>query len=107
MLDEIEVRFGRASPPPWKVFLEEAGGIAGSNVIWVSDHDDEPDLCLWLNDQLAPGANFEFVAAAPRTFQYWLRLRGAASGEDFQIVGVSNCGCHWFQLIVFVVIRSP
>lgn len=63
-LDEIESRCDRASPPPWKVFLEAEGGIGGSNVIWVSERDDEPDLYLWLDDRLAPDADFEFVAAA-------------------------------------------
>ena len=63
-LDRIEARSARASPAPWTVFLEEDGGTAGCNVIWVSGNDDEPDLYLWLGPDLAPSADFEFVAAA-------------------------------------------
>jgi hypothetical protein len=63
-LDVIEGRCERASAAPWKVFLEDDGGVGGSNVIWVTDRDDEPDLYLWLGDELAPSADFEFVAAA-------------------------------------------
>lgn len=63
-LDDIGRRCSRASPPPWRVFLERDGGIGGSNVIWVSDRDDEPDLYVWLDGELARDADFEFIAAA-------------------------------------------
>lgn len=63
-LDQIEARLASASPAPWRVFLEADGGIGGSNVISVSDGDDEPDLYLWRDGKLAADVDFEFVAAA-------------------------------------------
>jgi hypothetical protein len=63
-LDVIEQRADAASPGPWRVFLEAEGGIGGSNVITVSDGDDEPDLYIWRGEDLAPDAEFELIAAA-------------------------------------------
>ncbi len=63
-LDEIEERTRRASPGPWRPFLETDGGMAGTNVIWVTDSDNEADLYLWIGNRIAPGPDFEFVAAA-------------------------------------------
>lgn len=61
---EMSERFRRASPEPWRVFLESDGGLGGCDVIVVSDADTQPDLYLWRGDKLAPSADFEFVAAA-------------------------------------------
>ena len=63
-LRAIAARCNAASPGPWKAFLEEDGGIGGSNVIWVSDAEDQPDLYLWLGTKIAPRGDFEFVAQA-------------------------------------------
>lgn len=63
-LDEIERRCMRASAAPWRAFLEDGGAIGGSNVIWVSDDDLAPDLYIWHGTTLAPGADYELVAAA-------------------------------------------
>jgi hypothetical protein len=63
-LAEIERRCRAASPGPWQAFLESDGGIGGSSVIRVSDDDDELDLYLWIGKDLAPDADFEFVASA-------------------------------------------
>lgn len=63
-LDEIEERTRRASPAPWRPFLETDGGMAGTNVIWVTHSDNEADLYLWIGNRIAPGPDFEFVAAA-------------------------------------------
>jgi hypothetical protein len=63
-LDQIEARLAGASPAPWRVFLEADGGIGGSNVISVSDGDDEPDLYIWRDGKLASDGDFEFIAAA-------------------------------------------
>lgn len=63
-LSEIEERADRASPPPWLPFLESEGGIGGCSAIGVSYRDDEPDMYLWVGDDLAPDADFAFVAAA-------------------------------------------
>lgn len=63
-LDAIDARSRAASKGPWKVFLEREGGVGGSNVIWVSEDDDEPDLYLWLDTDLAPAEDFVFVAEA-------------------------------------------
>lgn len=63
-LDAIDRRSQEASSGPWRPFLEPDGGIGGTNVIWISDRDNEPDMYLWLGDQLAPASDFELVAAA-------------------------------------------
>jgi hypothetical protein len=63
-LAEIEDRCGRAAPEPWTAFIEADGGLAGSDVIRVTESDDEPDLYLWIGSDLAPSATFRFVAAA-------------------------------------------
>jgi hypothetical protein len=63
-LATIEQACEEATAGPWKVFLEDDGGIGGTHVIWVSDRDNEPDMYLWLDDGLAPSGDFEFVAAA-------------------------------------------
>lgn len=63
-VEDIEKRALAASPGPWRVFLEAEGGVGGSNVITVSDRDDEPDLYLWRGKGLAPDPDFELVGAA-------------------------------------------
>lgn len=63
-LDEIEERIRKASPGPWRPFLETDGGMAGTSVIWVTDSDNEADLYLWIGNRIAPAPDFEFVAAA-------------------------------------------
>jgi hypothetical protein len=61
---EIGARIARASPGPWRAFVSEDGGLGGSDVISVSDGDDQPDLYIWLAGKLAPSADFKLVAAA-------------------------------------------
>jgi hypothetical protein len=61
---EIDARVRAASPAPWRPFLSDDGGVGGSNVIWVSDEDDQPDLYLWLGESPAPNGDYEFVAYA-------------------------------------------
>jgi hypothetical protein len=65
-LDAIAARAGAAGPAPFDVFLEADGGMAGCNLIWVggADHDEEPDLYLWRGDDLAPDADWVFIAYA-------------------------------------------
>jgi hypothetical protein len=63
-LDAIEQRARSASPAPWTAYIEAEGGLAGSDVIRVSDRDDEPDMYLWLGSRRAPSADYRFVAAA-------------------------------------------
>jgi hypothetical protein len=63
-LAEVDRRCVRASPGPWTAFIEADGGLGGSDVIRVSERDDEPDLYLWFGSDLAPSADFRFVAAA-------------------------------------------
>jgi len=63
-LDTIEQRAASASPAPWTAFIESEGGLGGSDVIRVTDRDDQPDMYLWLGSRLAPSADFRFVAAA-------------------------------------------
>jgi hypothetical protein len=79
-LAEIEARCRAASPAPWTAFIEAEGGIGGCDVIRVSDRDDEPDLYLWFGPglvDLAPSADFRFVAAARQDI---LDLIRASSG---------------------------
>jgi hypothetical protein len=80
-LAEIEARCRAASPAPWTAFLEEDSGSGGCDVIRVSDQEDEPDLYLWFGSglkDLAPSANFRFVAAARQDI---LDLIAAATGQ--------------------------
>jgi hypothetical protein len=81
-LAEIQARGVRASRPPWTAFLERDGGMGGSNMIRVSDDDNEPDLYLWLGDALAPDADFEFVAAARQDIPNLLMAAKARKGTD-------------------------
>jgi hypothetical protein len=60
----ITQRFTQASPGPWTAFIEADGGLGGCDVIRVSESDEEPDLYLWFGGDLAPSADFRFVAAA-------------------------------------------
>ncbi len=60
----IEARCRAASPAPWRAFIEAEGGLGGCDMIQVSDQEDEPDLYLWLGPNLAPSADFRFVASA-------------------------------------------
>lgn len=84
-LEAIERRCQGATPGPWRPFLESEGGLGGSSVIWVSDRDDESDLYLWLGAELAPDADFEFVATArqdiPRLLDAVRDAAGPTSGS--------------------------
>jgi hypothetical protein len=60
----ISKRIASASPGPWTPFLESDGGMAGCDVIRVSESDSEPDMYLWMGPDLAPSAVFDFVAEA-------------------------------------------
>ncbi len=62
-IKDMEVRCSRASPGPWRVFLEHEGGLGGCDVIQVTE-GEEPDLYLWVGDDLAPSADFELVGDA-------------------------------------------
>lgn len=60
----ITERLMNASPGPWIAAIEADGGQGGCDVILVTDRDDQPDLYLWFDRELAPSADFRFVAAA-------------------------------------------
>ena len=80
-LAEIEARCRAASPAPWTAFIEADGGLGGCDVIRVSEQDNEPDLYLWFGLgllDLAPSANFRFVAAARQDI---LDLSAAATAQ--------------------------
>ncbi len=55
---------GRRARRPGGRSSATTGGVGGSNVIWVSDEDDQPDLYLWLGESPAPNGDYEFVAYA-------------------------------------------
>src|SRR6266516_7184450 len=63
-LRAVAARSDAASPGPWTAFIARHGGVGGSNVIWVSEKDDQPDLYLWLGPKIAPDDDFEFIAHA-------------------------------------------
>jgi hypothetical protein len=61
---EIGSRVAAASPGPWTAFIESDGGLAGCDVIRISDGDNQADMYLWIGPDLAPSAVFCFVAEA-------------------------------------------
>ena len=61
-LDEIEKVAAKASPGPWRAFIEETQPIGGCSVIWPGD--EEGDIYVWLGDDIAPAADIEFIAHA-------------------------------------------
>ena len=63
-LASIASRVKAASPGPWTAFIESDGGQAGCDVIRVSEHDDQPDMYLWIGSDLAPSRLFRLVATA-------------------------------------------
>ena len=63
-LEEIERVVARASAGPWTAFLEDEQPIGGCSVIWVDDDPDAPDMYVWLESEVAPAADIEFIAAA-------------------------------------------
>ncbi len=79
---EISRRCEQASPGPWTASLESDGGIGGCNVITVSSEDDQQDMYLWCGDQLAPDADFTFVAGARQDIPRLLNgVRNQQRGE--------------------------
>jgi hypothetical protein len=63
-LEEIEGVVARATAGPWTAFLEETQPIGGCSIIWVGDEADGPDMYVWLEDEIAPASDIEFIAAA-------------------------------------------
>lgn len=63
-LDAMEERYSKAAPAPWRAFVQTDGGLGGTNVIQVKGPDDAPDIYLWLDGEIAPPEDYEFVAAA-------------------------------------------
>jgi hypothetical protein len=70
----VESRVEAASPGPWSAFIESDGGQAGGDVIRVSERDDQPDMYLWMGDDLAPSRIFRLVAAARQDIPALLAL---------------------------------
>jgi hypothetical protein len=64
MDDKIEHAMNEASEPPWMAFIEDDQPIGGTSVIWIGESDDEPDMYVWLEDDIAPGADVDFIAHA-------------------------------------------
>ncbi len=79
-LSDIEHRMDEISPGPWMVSLESGGGLAGCNVITVSHEDDEPDMYLWLEGDLAPDPDWVFAAHARHDIP--MLLSAARSCDD-------------------------
>jgi hypothetical protein len=81
-LAEIEARCRAASSAPWTAFIEADGGLGGCDMIRVSDQDREPDLYLWFGPglvDLAPSANFRFVAAARQDILDLIKVSSASA----------------------------
>jgi hypothetical protein len=82
-LGVIAATASRASAGPWTPFLEEDGGIGGCSMIWAGDEPDAPDMYVWLEDEMAPSADIEFIAAAREDIPALLseiRARGRRGG---------------------------
>jgi hypothetical protein len=78
---DVAARAAAASPAPWRAFCESDGGLGGCSVISVGELDPEPDLYLWLDGEIAPDADFEFVAAAREGIPRLLALAPAPPEE--------------------------
>ncbi len=63
-LEEIDAAIAAASGGPWTAFLEDEQPIGGCSMIWAGDEPDAPDMYVWLEDEIAPAADIEFIAAA-------------------------------------------
>ena len=63
-LDLFDEVVANASAGPWTAFIEDEQPIGGCSVIWAGDDPDGRDLYVWLDDEIAPAADFRFVAAA-------------------------------------------
>lgn len=62
-LDELEALARAASPAPW--IAETGSAIGGPEFIMITDYDDsQPDMYVQHDDQPAPAAELEFIAAA-------------------------------------------
>jgi hypothetical protein len=70
----IDSRVRGASAAPWTAFIESDGGQGGCDVIRVTDQDDQPDMYLWFDNDLAPSAFFRLVAAARQAIPRLLEL---------------------------------
>ncbi len=70
----IESRVEGASLGPWTAFIEADGGQAGCDVIRISEQNGEPDMYLWVGDDLAPSRLFRLVAAARQDIPALLAL---------------------------------
>lgn len=53
-----------ATPGPWTPHIEDSGPIGGCSVIWVDGTNAVPDLYVWLEDEIAPNGDVEFIAHA-------------------------------------------
>jgi hypothetical protein len=73
---EIAARVEGASPGPWRAYIESDGGQGGCDFIQVSDSDDEADMYLWIDGDLAPMAYFRFVADARQDIPALLEALG-------------------------------
>ena len=63
-LDRIEAVTDAATSGPWKAFIEGRQPIGGSSVIWIGGDNFPADMYLWLGDEMAPPALFDFIADA-------------------------------------------
>lgn len=62
-LSQVEEIARKATPGPWRPFVEETQPIGGCSVIWI-DEGNAPDMYVWLGPRIAPGPDVEFVAHA-------------------------------------------
>jgi hypothetical protein len=63
-LEKIDAAVAAASSGLWIAFLEDKQPIGGCSMIWVGDDPNAPDMYVWLEDEIAPSVDIEFIASA-------------------------------------------
>lgn len=81
-LSEFEALTEAATPGPWVAMIEEPA-MAGDSMIWLGRVGFGPDMYIHHDDEIAPRADIEFIAAArnyvPRLLVELRQRRGQSS----------------------------
>jgi hypothetical protein len=84
VLRELEALIAAATPEPWEAFIEEREPIGGGSFIRMGGLDDAiPDMYVYHEDELAPAADLDFIAAAREYMPFLIteirRLRSSSA----------------------------